>query len=147
MNPMLTIGALARDTGAGVQTLRYYERRGLLSKVSRSAAGYRLFAPTDVQRVRFIRHAQTLGFTLDEIRDLLALRVKNGRRCDGVRRAALSTRERVRDRLVNRGNYHLIAVTRREPGFLLVGSPATWPRIEADTLELLDDVGNEPRLR
>ena len=100
MNPMLSIGALARDTGAGVQTLRYYERRGLLTKVSRSPTGYRRFSPTDVQRVRFIRHAQTLGFTLDEIRDLLALRVKNGRRCESVRLAALKTRERVQERLV-----------------------------------------------
>lgn len=100
MSPTLSIGALARNTGAGVQTLRYYERRGLLANVSRSPTGYRRFSPTDIQRVRFIRHAQTLGFTLDEIRDLLALRVKNGRRCDSVRRAADSTRERVQERLV-----------------------------------------------
>ena len=100
MTPTLSIGALARDTGAGVQTLRYYERRGLLTPVSRSPTGYRRFALSDVQRVRFVKHAQTLGFTLDEIRELLALRIKNGRRCETVRRAALSTRERVQERLV-----------------------------------------------
>ena len=100
MTPTLRIGALARDTGAGVQTLRYYERRGLLTPVSRSTTGYRRFALSDIPRVRFVKLAQALGFTLDEIRDLLELRVKNGRRCRSVRRAALSTRERVQERLV-----------------------------------------------
>ena len=100
MTATLSIGALARDTGAGVQTLRYYERRGLLTPVTRSPNGYRRFAWSDIRRVRFVKHAQTLGFTLDEIRGLLALRVRNGRRCESVRRAALSTRERVQERLV-----------------------------------------------
>ena len=101
MIPTLSIGALARDTGAGVQAVRYYERRGLLTPVSRSATRYRRFALSDVQRVRFVKHAQTLGFTLDEIRDVLTLRIRNGGRCEAVRRAALSTRERVRVRLVS----------------------------------------------
>lgn len=69
----LTIGRLAKQTGLGVETLRYYERRGLIEPVSRTAAGYRLFAPDALRRLRFIRRAQALGFSLDEIAELLAL--------------------------------------------------------------------------
>ena len=98
---MLSIGVVAKAAGVGVQTLRYYERRGLLSRAERSSGGYRLFAPDDLRRVLFIRRAQALGFTLAEIGVLLALRVKDGRRCAGVKRAAEHTRERVRERIAD----------------------------------------------
>ena len=98
---LLTIGAVAKGAGVGTQTLRYYERRGLLSTAERSAAGYRLFPGDEVRRVLFIRRAQALGFTLGEIGDLLALRVKNGRRCDSIKRAAQATRKRVRERIAD----------------------------------------------
>ena len=58
-----------------MQTLRYYERRGLIPRPARSASGYRAYAPTTVERVRFVKRAQRLGFTLQEIAALLALRV------------------------------------------------------------------------
>ena len=61
-----------------LETVRYYERRGLLPKPPRTATGYRAFEPDAVRRLRFIRHAQALGFSLHEIKDLLALRVKAG---------------------------------------------------------------------
>jgi MerR family mercuric resistance operon transcriptional regulator len=71
----LTIGRLAREVGVNLETVRYYERRGLLQKPPRSASGYRLF-PSDVaRRLRFIRRTQELGFSLKEIRELLLLRV------------------------------------------------------------------------
>lgn len=69
----LTIGRLARLGGVNLETIRYYERRGLLPKPTRTAAGYRQFSPESARRLRFIRRAQALGFSLDEIRDLLAL--------------------------------------------------------------------------
>jgi len=71
----LTIGRLAREAGVNLETVRYYERRGLLPKPPRSASGYRLFPSDAAQRLRFIRRAQELGFSLKEIRQLLSLRV------------------------------------------------------------------------
>jgi Hg(II)-responsive transcriptional regulator len=71
----LTIGELAREAGVNVQTVRYYERRGLLEEPPRRASGYREYPESDVARLGFIRRAQGLGFTLAEIGDLLSLRV------------------------------------------------------------------------
>ena len=67
------IGQLAKRVGVGVDTVRYYERNGLLSPRSRLASGYRRYSEQEVTRLRFIRRAQVLGFTLKEIRELLAL--------------------------------------------------------------------------
>ena len=71
----LTIGHLARESGMNLETVRYYERRGLLPKPPRSGSGYRLFPMEAKRRLRFIRRAQELGFSLGEIRELLSLRV------------------------------------------------------------------------
>ncbi len=71
----LTIGHLAKQAGVNLETVRYYERRGLLPRPPRSASGYRLFPAEAARRLRFIRRAQELGFSLMEIRELLALRV------------------------------------------------------------------------
>src|SRR3981081_968940 len=71
----LTIGRLARVVGVNLETVRYYERRGLLPKPPRSASGYRLFPAEAARRLRFIRRAQELGFSLREIRELLAVLV------------------------------------------------------------------------
>jgi Hg(II)-responsive transcriptional regulator len=69
-----TIGALARAAGVGVETVRYYERRGLLLQPPRPRAeGYRRYPPAAAARLRFIRRAQQLGFTLDEVAELLQL--------------------------------------------------------------------------
>jgi len=69
----MTIGELARSAGVRISTLRFYERRGLLRAAARSAAGYRHFTADDVARVRFLRRAQELGFSLAELAVLLAL--------------------------------------------------------------------------
>jgi DNA-binding transcriptional MerR regulator len=71
----LTIGQLAKQASVNRETVRYYERRRLLQRPSRSIAGYRVFSDEALQRLRFIRHAKSLGFSLEEIRELLALRV------------------------------------------------------------------------
>ena len=71
-----------------LETVRYYERRGLLPKPPRNATGYRAFEPDAVRRLRFIRHAQALGFSLHEIKELLALRVKAGVSSADVRQRA-----------------------------------------------------------
>lgn len=70
----LTSGQLAKRAGVGVETLRFYEREGLLDKPARSGANYRQYPAEAVERVRFIRRAQLLGFQLKDIKELLALR-------------------------------------------------------------------------
>lgn len=71
----LTVGELAKRGDVNLETIRYYERRGLMPKPPRSASGYRLFSPESVRRIRFIKRAQELGFSLKEIKELLALQV------------------------------------------------------------------------
>lgn len=68
---MLTIGQLAKQTNVGVETIRYYEREGLIGTASRSASGYRLFHPEVIDRFNFIKRSRNLGFTLKEIKELL----------------------------------------------------------------------------
>lgn len=67
------IGALARRAGVGIDTVRYYEREGLLEPRTRLASGYRRYSGHEIARLRFIRRAQALGFSLSEIRELLSL--------------------------------------------------------------------------
>ena len=74
----LTISRLARLGGVNLETIRYYERQGLLAKPPRTASGYRLFPQEASRRLRFIKRAQELGFSLREIRNLLSLRMRPG---------------------------------------------------------------------
>jgi MerR family transcriptional regulator, copper efflux regulator len=67
------IGALAKRGGVGIDTVRYYERNGLLTPQSRLSSGYRRYSELELARLRFIRRAQALGFTLKEVRELLSL--------------------------------------------------------------------------
>jgi len=67
----VTIGQLAREAGINLETVRYYERRGLLPKPPRTSSGYRLFPMDAAQRLRFIKRAKDLGFSLAEIQELL----------------------------------------------------------------------------
>jgi MerR family copper efflux transcriptional regulator len=74
----MKIGELARRTGVGIDTVRYYEREGLLQKAPRLASGYRSYGEGDMKRLRFVRRAKALGFTLPEVRELLALSAQDG---------------------------------------------------------------------
>ena len=80
------IGALAKRAGVRIDTVRYYERSGLLAPRARLASGYRRYGEVELSRLRFIRRAQALGFTLNEVRDLLALSKR--RDVSRVKRAA-----------------------------------------------------------
>ena len=84
----MRIGKASREAGVNVQTLRYYERRGLLPKTRRLASGYREYDSATVAVVRFIRNAQELGFTLNEIAELIQLRGKRSQSAEDVRRLA-----------------------------------------------------------
>lgn len=69
----LTIGSLAEASGVGVETVRFYQRSGLLAEPTRPESGFRTYSQSDVQRIRFIKRAQTLGFNLENIAELLKL--------------------------------------------------------------------------
>jgi MerR family mercuric resistance operon transcriptional regulator len=84
----LTIGKVASGTGLSIDTVRYYEREGLLEKPARTASGYRKYSSDAVARLRFIRQAKELGFSLHEIKELLSLRVTPGKSCADVRTRA-----------------------------------------------------------
>lgn len=84
----MQIGQLARRAGVPIDTVRYYERQNLMPTAHRSPAGYRLFGDEAVQRIRFIRRAKALGFTLDEIGGLLSLTAQCDQDMAGVRQAA-----------------------------------------------------------
>jgi MerR family mercuric resistance operon transcriptional regulator len=86
----VTIGQLAREAGVGVETVRFYEREGLLAEPPRKRSGYRQYPPEAIARVRFIRRAKDLGFTLREITELLELRIDPSKSCADVRALAKS---------------------------------------------------------
>lgn len=83
-----TIGQLAKKAQVHKETIRYYERRGLLSRPSRRDSGYRQYSEADVTRIRFIKRAQELGFSLKEISELLSLRIDPETACEDVKRRA-----------------------------------------------------------
>lgn len=90
----MTVGKLAKTAGMNIETIRYYERRGLLPEPTRKDSGYRMYSHDDVKRLRFILRAKELGFSLREIQELLELRVDAKTNCDEVRE---QTEAKIRD--------------------------------------------------
>jgi MerR family copper efflux transcriptional regulator len=88
----LTIGAVAKRVGVAIDTIRYYERQGLLPEPARRASGYRSYGDGAVAQLRFIRRAKDLGFTLEEIRELLAL---SADRLHGVKQVKQRAKQRL----------------------------------------------------
>ena len=84
----LTIGQVARRSGVGIDTVRFYEREGLLTKPARARSGYRQFDEKVIARLQFIQRAKELGFTLNEIKELLSLRVDPATSCEDVKARA-----------------------------------------------------------
>jgi MerR family copper efflux transcriptional regulator len=84
----LSIGAVAKRAGVAIDTIRYYEREGLLPEPARRPSGYRSYGEGTVAQLRFIRRAKTLGFTLEEIRELLALSADRQRGVKAVKQRA-----------------------------------------------------------
>ena len=99
----LTIGKVARGAGLAIDTVRYYEREGLLQKPARTPSGYRQYAPDAVKRLQFIRQAKELGFTLSEIREILTLKVAPGKSCADVRAHAEAKIADVEQRIAQLG--------------------------------------------
>lgn len=84
----LTIGQLAKQAHVNIETIRYYERRGLIPEPPRRESGYRQYASDTIGRIEFIKRAQELGFALKEIQELLSLRVDPGTTSADIKRRA-----------------------------------------------------------
>ncbi len=89
---LMTIGKVARAAGVSTHTLRYYEREGIMGPTVRNGAGYRLYDADALERLRFIRSAQAIGFTLDDIRTLGRLDEESGQCCQAEVRRLLELR-------------------------------------------------------
>lgn len=87
---LLTIGGVAKRANVGVETIRFYEREGLISEPPRRASGYRVYPESTVDRLRFIKRAKDLGFSLREIKELLELRIAPGATCEQIKGRAKS---------------------------------------------------------
>lgn len=114
----MRIGELAARAEVKIDTLRYYERRGLLPAPLRSPSGYRAYESDAVQRVRFIQRAQALGFTLHEIADLLTLQGDSHHACEAVEARARAALERIEGKIrdltgMRRGLHHYIGACQR----------------------------------
>jgi MerR family transcriptional regulator, copper efflux regulator len=95
----ITTSVLASEAGVNAQSIRFYERLALLPKPARTASGYRVYSTDSVRRVRFIKRAQELGFTLKEIKELLALRIDARSTCADVRRRADEKRRDIEQKI------------------------------------------------
>lgn len=95
----LTIGRIAQSAGVAIDTIRFYEREGLLPEPRRRPSGYREYDQGTVSRLRFIRRAKDLGFTLDEIRELLALSADRNDGVEGVRERATARLKAIDERI------------------------------------------------
>lgn len=84
----MSIGELSKHSGIAIETIRYYERLGLLRPTARKASGYRIFNRDSSKTLRFLKHAQELGFSLSEIKELLKLRAHKESRCEHVQAEA-----------------------------------------------------------
>ncbi len=129
----LSIGQVAREAAVNIQTIRYYERRGLMPAPRRTPSGYRQYMPDAVARLRFIKRAQDLGFSLEEIRDLLALRVRHGSACEAVEAKARAKAALVKQKIQELRRMQ--AALRR----LVAACEAREPTGECPILELLEE--------
>jgi MerR family Zn(II)-responsive transcriptional regulator of zntA len=96
---LLTIGQVADRAGVGVDTIRYYEKEGLLAPARKSPAGYRLYAHDALRRLGFIRHAQQCGFSLAEIRELLELKTHGDGCCTDVRSVVIQKKLQIESKI------------------------------------------------
>ena len=128
----LSIGEVAEQARVHIETLRYYERRGLIERPPRSVSNYRLYPEDAVRRVRFIKRAQELGFSLKDIKELLFLRAAPGAECGEIRRHAEA---KIKD---IDGKIHALMAMKSTLSTLVVACSGQGPLTECPILEPLD---------
>jgi Hg(II)-responsive transcriptional regulator len=130
--PTLTIGELAKESRVHLETIRYYEREGLMAAAPRKSSGHRAYPPSAARRLHFIKRVQELGFTLSEIRELLTLRADPGEDCSEVCKQAQEKLGEVRAKIC-----HLQAIEEALQ-HLTEGCSGGRPISECGILEVLD---------
>lgn len=132
----MKIGQLARETGIKVETIRYYEKVGLLRSPERTSGNYRDYSVQDLKRLSFIRHARRLGFLVEDVRSLLDLADERGAASAGAEQIAAKHLVAVEDKLarLERLRSQLINVTRQNQSGLMA---------ELDIVKSLSDLGTE----
>ena len=127
-----TIGQLAKEANVNLETIRFYERRGLLPEPPRNKSGHRQYSIKDLRRTEFIKRTQSLGFSLQEISDLLSLRTKSGKTCRDVK-------QRVKAKLINiQEKIETLQKMREVLLRLETNCPEKGPLNECPILETLD---------
>ncbi len=96
-----TAGRLAKEVGINIQTIRFYDRQGILKPSSRTGAGYRVYDQESLKRLTFIIQAKELGFSLREIKELLALRVRSAQTCDRVQKKSKEKLKDIQNKIVH----------------------------------------------
>jgi len=134
----LSIGQVAKRTGVSVETVRFYERRGLIPEPARSAAGYRQYPPDTPRRVRFIQRAKAVGFTLGDIRELLELRTRPEVTCADIRSRAQVKLEEIGAKLAE------LEQMRRALTRLAAQCSGEGALSECPILDALEDDDDEP---
>ena len=130
----LTTSELAKQGGINLESIRFYEKQGLLPKPPRTTSGYRIFQPDSVRRVRFIKRAQGLGFSLREIKELLALRSDSS--CAHVRERADAKMNDIEQKIRD------LQRMKKSLSGLLVKCPGRGPSSECPIMDCLQ---SEPR--
>ena len=131
----LTIGNVAKLAEVHIETLRYYERKGVVPQPPRTISNYRRYPEDTVRRVRFVKHAQELGFSLKEIKELLALRGTRGKGCRNVQQRAATKITEIEEKIRS------LQGMRRALHILLEQCQGKGPPTECPILESLDSNG------
>jgi MerR family copper efflux transcriptional regulator len=129
---IFTIGQLAKNANVNLETIRFYERRGLLPEPPRNKSGHRQYSIKDLRRTEFIKRTQSLGFSLKEISDLLSLSVESGKTCGDVK-------QRVKAKLIDiEEKIETLQKMREVLLRLETNCPGKGPLNECPILETLD---------
>ena len=129
---LLSIGQVAKKTGVGVETIRFYERQSLLDQPERKESGYRQYREDAVKRIRFIKGAKELGFSLKEILELLSLRVDPSTTCADVKKRAEIKLSDIKDKIES------LKKMKKALNKLVSACGAKGPASECPILEALD---------
>ena len=129
----LTIGVLAKQAGVSMEAIRFYERRGLVPDPRRSASGYRVYPSEAAKRLRFIKRAQELGFTLKEVKELLSIRASEKSGCGDILK---KTSAKVKD---IEGKIRTLEAMKRSLTKLNDRCPGCGPASECPILDSFED--------
>lgn len=134
----MTIGQVAKQAGVNIETIRFYERKGLVLPAGRRASGYREYTSEAVKRIHFIKQAQDIGFSLREIADLLSLRVDPATTCGDVRARAEEKMAEVATKILK------LQHMQRALDVLVAQCDGRGPVSECPIIEALDEVNSAP---